>query len=88
MSKPFFLLSENYLCINRIFVAAEDFKLEYGRKIWDRLAGVQQMRGADTNELRHAHIAGCLEPVWFYVHTTYPIHGSRHINCPQFNYQG
>ena len=29
-----------------------------------------------------------LETVWFYVHTTYPIHGGRHINCPQFSYQG
>jgi len=57
MSKPFFLLSENYLCINRIFVAAEDFKLEYGRKILARLAEIKQMRGADMNELRHAHNA-------------------------------
>lgn len=28
-----------------------------------RLAEIKQMRGADMNELRHAHIVGCLESV-------------------------
>jgi len=88
MSKAFFLLSANCFWIDRIFIAVKGFKLEYGRKILDRLAEIKQMRGADMNELRHAHIVGCLETVWFYVHTTYPIHGGRHINCPQFSDQG
>ena len=50
-------ISANCFWIDRIFVAIKCFKLEYGRKILDRLAEIKQMRGADMNELRHAHNA-------------------------------